>query len=61
MKHNLPEFCLINRIDVDLSVKKAEIIVDILNSLNIKATFYPLHAPEYNVFSFENYRILKKS
>lgn len=61
MKHNLPEFCLINRIDVDLSVKKAEIIVDILNSLNIKATFFiRLHAPEYNVFSFENYRILKK-
>jgi hypothetical protein len=49
------------RVDVDLSVKKAEILLDIFNSLGIKASFFiRLHAPEYNPFSFENYRIIKK-
>jgi hypothetical protein len=51
---------LVNRVDIDFSVKKAEVIVNIFNKLKIKATFFiRLHAPEYNPFSFENYRILK--
>jgi len=51
---------LINRVDVDLSIKKAEKLAIIFNSLKIKATFFiRLHAPEYNPFSFENYRIIK--
>jgi hypothetical protein len=49
------------RVDVDFSVKKAEKLLDIFNSLNIKASFFiRLHAPEYNPFSFENYRIIKR-
>lgn len=49
------------RVDVDFSVKKAEPMLDIFNELGIKATFFiRLHAPEYNPFSFENYRIIKK-
>jgi len=52
---------VVNRIDIDISVKKAERIVEILNELEIKASFFiRLHAPEYNPFSFENYRIIKK-
>ena len=53
---------LINRVDIDFdnSVKKAERLGQIFNNLGIKATFFlRLHAPEYNPFSFENYRIIK--
>ncbi|MBT5420524.1 MAG: hypothetical protein HOK80_06505, partial [Candidatus Cloacimonetes bacterium] len=51
---------LINRIDVDFSIKKAEKIGEFMNRLRIKASFFiRLHAPEYNPFSFENYRIIK--
>jgi len=52
---------VINRIDIDYSVKKAEAIGNIFEELGITGTFFlRLHAPEYNVFSFENYRIIKK-
>jgi hypothetical protein len=52
---------IINRVDIDFSVKKTEILINIFNKINIKATFFlRLHAPEYNPFSFENYRIIKK-
>jgi hypothetical protein len=55
------ELVLVNRVDIDFSVKKADKIVDIFNDLGIKATFFiRLHAPEYNPFSFENYRIIIK-
>lgn len=51
---------VVNRVDIDLSCKKAKIIAEIFNDLNIKATFFVrLHASEYNPFSFENYRCLK--
>ncbi len=51
---------IINRVDIDFSVKKAEKIGQIFNSLDIKGSFFiRLHAPEYNPFSFENYRIIK--
>ncbi len=54
------EKILVNRVDIDYSVKKTAILVEIFNDLNIKATFFlRLHAPEYNPFSFENYRIIK--
>jgi hypothetical protein len=52
---------IVNRVDIDFSLKKTEILVDIFNKLNIKASFFiRLHAPEYNPFSFESYRIVKK-
>lgn len=52
---------VVNRIDIDFSVKKTEKLIDIFDSLNIKGSFFlRLHAPEYNPFSFESYRILKK-
>jgi hypothetical protein len=51
---------LVNRVDIDLSVKKTERLLHIFNELEIPTTFFlRLHAPEYNPFSFENYRILK--
>ena len=56
----LPDKVLVNRVDIDFSCKKAEKVAEILNSLDIKATFFiRLHAEEYNPFSFENYRCLK--
>lgn len=59
-KDNLPDFAVVNRVDIDLSVKKADRLRDIFDRLGIKASFFVrLHAPEYNPFSFENYRILK--
>lgn len=52
---------VVNRVDIDLSLKKAEVLVDIFNLLKIKASFFlRLHANEYNPFSFESYRIIKK-
>lgn len=60
-KRNLPEFTLVNRVDIDLSCKKAEKIADIFLELGVQATFFVrLHALEYNPFDFENYRILKR-
>lgn len=51
---------LINRVDIDLSPKKAKRLAMMFNDLGIKATFFVrLHANEYNPFAFENYRILK--
>jgi peptidoglycan/xylan/chitin deacetylase (PgdA/CDA1 family) len=52
---------IVNRVDIDFSVKKTAELLDIFNRLGIKATFFiRLHAPEYNPFSFENYLILKR-
>ncbi|MFC2097393.1 hypothetical protein ACFLSI_03560 [Bacteroidota bacterium] len=57
----LPAKRIIFRVDIDLSVKKAERLGDIFKRLDINASFFiRLHAPEYNPFSFENYRIIKK-
>ena len=55
-----PRRSIILRVDVDYSVKKAERLCWLLNELGIKGTFFfRLHASEYNLFSFENYRILR--
>lgn len=59
-KNSLPSRCVFNRVDVDLSIKKADRLLKLFNKLEIHGTFFVrLHAPEYNPFSFENYRILK--
>ena len=59
-KRSLPALTVVNRVDIDLSVKKADRLLDMFDRLGIKASFFVrLHAPEYNPFSFENYRILK--
>ena len=61
LKGNLVDKIVVNRIDIDLSVKKVTNLLDIFDELNIKGTFFVrLHAPEYNPFSFENYRVLKR-
>lgn len=60
-KSERPERLVVNRVDVDLSLKKADRLLDIYDELGIKASFFiRLHAPEYNPFDFENYRILKR-
>ncbi len=57
---SLPEKLIIIRVDIDYSVKKAEKLGFIFKCLGISATFFVrLHAPEYNPFSFENYRIIR--
>jgi hypothetical protein len=59
-RSGLPPLALVNRVDIDLSVKKSERLCQIFDRLGIKSTFFVrLHAAEYNPFSFENYRILK--
>jgi hypothetical protein len=56
----LPARAVVNRVDVDVSVPRAERLGAIYNQLGIKATFFfRLHANEYNPASFENYRIIK--
>ena len=59
-KEALDNKTIINRVDIDFSVKKAEKLGIIFNELGIKASFFiRLHAPEYNPFSFENYIVIK--
>jgi hypothetical protein len=56
----LPQKLIVNRIDIDFSAKKAERLGEIYNRLGIKGSFFVrLHAPEYNPFDFENYRVIK--
>jgi hypothetical protein len=60
-RKKLPSYTVVNRVDIDLSVKKADRLREIFDRLGVKATFFlRLHAPEYNPFSFESYRILKQ-
>jgi len=59
-KSSVSDLTIINRVDIDFSVKKADQLREIFDRLGIKASFFVrLHATEYNVFSFNNYRILK--
>lgn len=52
---------VVNRIDIDLSIKKTEYLIDIFNKLGIKGSFFlRLHAPEYNPLAFDAYRIIRK-
>lgn len=56
----LPGKVIVNRVDIDFSVTKAGRLAGIFSELGIRSTFFlRLHAPEYNPFSFENYRIIK--
>ncbi|MBN2227230.1 MAG: hypothetical protein JW763_07675 [candidate division Zixibacteria bacterium] len=51
---------LVNRVDIDFSCSKARRLAEMFNELHLKASFFVrLHAPEYNPFSFENYRCLR--
>lgn len=60
-KGKLSQKTMVNRIDIDLSIKKVINLLDIFDRLNIRGSFFVrLHAPEYNPFSFENYRIIKR-
>lgn len=61
MKANLPEKTVVNRIDIDFSVKKVSQLLNIFEELNIKGSFFiRLHAPEYNPFSFESYKVIRR-
>ena len=56
----LPPKVAVMRIDVDVSVRKCEPLCEVLSKLGIRGSFFfRLHAPRYNLFDFENYRILK--
>jgi hypothetical protein len=59
-KSNSKEKVLVSRVDIDISIKKAERLSEIFNDLGFKSTFFiRMHASEYNPFSFEAYRIIK--
>jgi len=57
-RHNIGGKFLINRVDVDVSLEKAEKVASMFNNLGIRGTFF-IRLHEYNVFGFKNYRILK--
>ncbi len=53
---------VVNRVDIDFKMPKTRYILDIFERLGIRGTFFVrMHAPEYNLFDFENYRILKRA
>jgi hypothetical protein len=57
----LKDKLIVLRIDIDLSMKKADRMLDIFERLGIRGSFFVrLHAREYNPFSFENFRIAKR-
>lgn len=59
-KGNIDQPTIVNRVDIDVSVKKADRLREIFSRNGIRGTFFiRLHANEYNPFSFENYRIIK--
>ena len=59
-KYSFTDKVAVNRIDIDVSVRKAERLGEIFTNLGIKGSFFiRLHGEEYNPFSFENYRIIK--
>ncbi len=52
---------VVNRIDIDFSIKKIIPLLEIYKRLRIKGSFFiRLHAAEYNAFAFENYKIIKQ-
>lgn len=54
------ERVVVLRVDVDMSLKKAERLAAIFRRLDITASFFiRLHASEYNPYSFEGYRIVR--
>lgn len=54
------ELTTVLRVDIDLSCKKALRLMQIFDKLGLTASFFVrLHAPQYNPFDFENYRVLK--
>ena len=54
------EKILVNRIDVDVKIKRLKIIYKILKQLNIKASIYVrLHSPTYNLLSIDNIKIIQ--
>lgn len=58
---SLPEKLIVLRIDIDFSVKKARKLGEIFQELGINGSFFVrLHAPEYNLFDFENYKVVKQ-
>ena len=61
VKTKKEDLIIVNRVDVDFSVKKALRLSNIFNKLSIKASFFfRLHAPEYDPLSFENYKIIRQ-
>jgi hypothetical protein len=60
-REGLPTRVVVNRVDIDYSVEKAERLGIMFDRLGVKATFFVrLHAKEYNPASFENYRIIRQ-
>ena len=59
-KKTLGDKSIIMRVDIDESVSKANRLLDIFGSRDIKATFFlRLHA-EYNPFSFSNFAVIRR-
>jgi len=55
------DLTIVNRVDVDFSLRRAEILAEIFKKIGIRGTFFiRMHAPEYNPFSFDGFRIIKK-
>lgn len=60
-KQTLSSKTIVLRVDIDFSLKKTAILLDIMRDLGIKSTFFlRLHAPEYNPLSFESHKIVKR-
>jgi peptidoglycan/xylan/chitin deacetylase (PgdA/CDA1 family) len=54
-------FILVNRIDVDMRIDRLRRILEIFKNLRLKGTiFFRLHAPNYNLLSIGNIRIVQE-
>jgi hypothetical protein len=56
-----PQKLIVNRVDVDFSLVKADRLRALFDALGIKGSFFiRLHAKEYNPFDFENYQVVRR-
>jgi len=61
MNNTLPEKFAVLRVDVDRFMAKTDFLLDAFAGAGVHGSFYfRMHAPDYNLMSFENYRILKR-
>lgn len=57
----LPRRVVVNRVDVDFSLVKLDRLLDVFARLKVRASFFVrLHAPEYNPYSPEGLRLIRR-
>ena len=57
-ENKLPNKFLVNRVDIDYDCTKANLMSDIFNKLDVKASFYVRLHGNYNIYGYYNYKAI---